>query len=137
VETVPGVSGGTVALIVGVYTQIIDSAAHVVSALRRLATGPNRWAATMAELRQARWRMLVPLLIGMAIAIFTVAGFMADLVEDHPVPTLAAFFGMVLASVSIPLRMAGVSGIRWHHVCFGLIAAAAAFWLVSLPPTTV
>lgn len=137
VETVPGVSGGTVALIVGIYTQLIDSASHMVSAVRRLITGPDRFALAGDELRQVNWKLLVPLLIGMAIAVFTVAGLMADLVETHPEPTRAAFFGMVLASVIIPLRMAGFSSIRWHHVLLGLVAAAAAFWLVSLPPTTI
>ena len=136
VETVPGVSGGTVALVVGIYTQLIDSASHVVSALRRLVTGPNRVAEAKAHISQVNWRLIIPVFIGMIATVFTVAGPMADLVETHPEMTRAAFFGMVLASVSIPLRMAGVRGIRWHHVLAGLAAAAATFYLVSIPPTT-
>lgn len=136
VETVPGVSGGTVALVVGIYTQLIDSASHVVSALRRLVTGPNRVAEAKAHISQVNWKLIIPVFIGMIATVFTVAGPMADLVETHPEMTRAAFFGMVLASVSIPLRMAGVRGIRWHHVLAGLAAAAATFYLVSIPPTT-
>src|SRR5690625_6096495 len=41
-ELVPGVSGGTIALVTGVYDQLIDSAAHVVLAAKRLVTGPDR-----------------------------------------------------------------------------------------------
>ncbi|MFA5607460.1 MAG: DUF368 domain-containing protein [Leucobacter sp.] len=135
VETVPGVSGGTVALVVGIYTQLIDSASHVVSAARRLISGPDRGRSALAELRQVRWRLIIPVFIGMLIAIVTVAGPMADLVDTYPELTRAAFFGMVLASVSIPLSMAGVRGIRWHQVLFGLVAGGITFWLVSLPPT--
>lgn len=137
VETVPGVSGGTVALVVGIYTRLIKSASHVVSAMRRLAMGPDRWIRAKAELARVEWRMIIPVMLGMVVAVFTVADPMANLVETYPELTRAAFFGMVLASISIPLRMAGIAGIRWPHVVAGLGAAALAFWLVSLPPTTI
>lgn len=136
VETVPGVSGGTVALVVGIYTRLIDSASHVVSAGRRMLTGPDRRTSAAAHLRQVEWRLVVPVLIGMAAAVLTVAGPMADLVETHPELTRAAFFGMVLASTAIPLRMAGVAGVRWYHALAAIAAGALAFWLVSIPPTT-
>ena len=137
VETVPGVSGGTVALVVGIYARLIQSASHVVSAMRVLVTGPDRGSRIREHLAAVEWKLIVPVFIGMIIAVFTVAGPMATLVETYPEMTRAAFFGLVLASISIPLRMAGVAGIRWPHVLAGLIAAAIAFWLVSMPPTTI
>lgn len=137
VETVPGVSGGTVALVVGIYTRLIRSASHMVSAMRRLAMGPDRWIRAKAELARVEWRMVIPVFLGMVVAVFTVADPVANLVETYPELTRAAFFGMVLASISIPLRMAGIAGIRWPHVVAGLGAAALTFWLVSLPPTTI
>src|SRR5690625_5979451 len=39
VETIPGVSGGTVALVTGIYEELIDSAHHLTAAARRLVTG--------------------------------------------------------------------------------------------------
>ena len=137
VETVPGISGGTVALVVGIYTQLIDSASHLVSAVRRLITGPNRWASAREQLRLVRWKMIVPVLIGMVIAILLMAGPMANLVESYPELTRAAFLGMVLASTLVPLSMAGVRSIRWHQILLGVVAAVIAFFLVSLPPTEV
>ena len=136
VETVPGVSGGTVALVVGIYTRLIDSAAHVVSAMRRLMSGSQRGARAGAQLRKVDWKLIVPVFAGMAIALFTIAGPMADLVETYPELMRAAFFGMVLASISIPLRMAGLPGLTWRHILYAVLAAGVAFWLVSLPPTT-
>lgn len=137
VETGPGVSGGTVALVVGIYARLIESASQVVSAMRSLVTGPNRATAVKSRLAAVEWKLLIPVFIGMLIAVFAIAGPMATLVETYPEMTRSAFFGMVLASISIPLRMAGVSGIRWHHALAGIVAAAIAFWLVSIPPTMV
>lgn len=136
VETVPGVSGGTVALIVGIYTRLIDSASHIVSALRRLITRRDSRSAEGVHTGKIEWKLLISVFAGMVIALFTVAGPMADMVHNYPELTRAAFFGMVLASISIPLRMAGISGIRIQHLAAALLAAAIAFWLVSMPPTS-
>lgn len=135
VETVPGVSGGTVALVVGIYTQLIDSASHFVSAVRRLVTGPNRLASAAEQFRKVQWKLVIPVLLGMAPAVFLAAGLVVDIVDTYPTLTRAAFFGMVLASIGIPLSMAGIAGIRIIHILAGIVAAAATFWLVSLPPT--
>ncbi|MGW9550734.1 DUF368 domain-containing protein [Citricoccus zhacaiensis] len=155
VETVPGVSGGTVALVVGIYHHIIDSAAHVISAVRRLITGPDRRAGAAGHLRLVHWRVVIPVGIAMVLAVFTVAGPMADAMESHPVQMRALFFGMVLASVAVPVRMmfqgltterfrAVASGrdpavvrLRPGHVIAGLGAAVATFLLVSLPTASV
>src|SRR5699024_12418482 len=73
-ELVPGVSGGTIALVTGVYDQLIDSAAPVVLAAKRLLTGPDRLPAALAQLRLTDGSLLVPVSMGMAPAGFTVAG---------------------------------------------------------------
>ncbi|GAA1144603.1 DUF368 domain-containing protein [Nesterenkonia lutea] len=140
VETVPGVSGGTVALVVGIYRQLIDSASHVVSAGRTLITGPDRWAGFRHHLRLVDWKIIIPVMLGMIITVFTVAGPMSTAVETYPVLTRATFFGMVLASIAVPLRMAledREGPLRMRHILAGILAAAVVFWLVSLPPTSV
>ncbi|GAA4757695.1 DUF368 domain-containing protein [Citricoccus nitrophenolicus] len=155
VETVPGVSGGTVALVVGIYHHIIDSAAHLISALRRLITGPDRRAGAAKHLARVHWRVVIPVGIAMVFAVFTVAGPMADAMEGHPVQMRAVFFGMVLASVAVPFRMMlqGLATERFRrvarggdpeevrlrpvHLIGGVLAAAATFLLVSLPPASV
>ncbi|MCH8562687.1 DUF368 domain-containing protein [Nesterenkonia sp. YGD6] len=140
VETVPGVSGGTVALVVGIYRHLIDSASHVVSAGRALISGPDRRASSMQHLRLVEWKVIIPVMIGMIVAVFTIAGPMSDAVEAYPELTRAAFFGMVLASIFVPLQMAWFdrSGpLKASHVLAGIAAAGLTFWLVSLPPTAV
>lgn len=135
VETVPGVSGGTVALVVGIYTQLIRSASAVVSAMRALITGPDRVAGAKRHLADVDWRVVLPVMIGMPIGLFTAVQFIGGWIEDHPELTRAAFFGMVLASIAVPLRMAGKLWAR--HWMAGILSAAVAFWLVSLPPNHV
>ncbi|GAA2120950.1 DUF368 domain-containing protein [Kocuria atrinae] len=136
VETIPGVSGGTVALVVGIYDELIDSASHVVSAGKRAILGPDRVAGVKENLAKVHWRMIVPVLLGMVLAVFTIAGPMSQAVEDHPEVMRALFFGMVLVSVAVPLRMAGRN---WRALdwVLGLAACLFAFFVVSIPPTTV
>ena len=142
VETVPGVSGGTVALVVGIYHQLIDSASHVVSAGRRLITGPQRGQEAKANLTAVHWGVVVPVMLGMVAAVFTVAGPMANLVETYPVQMQSLFLGMVLASIAVPVRMARQElapgeHIRGVHILGGVAAAVLTFVLVSFPPASV
>ena len=105
-ELVPGVSGGTVALVTGVYDELIDSAAHAIAALKRLVMGPNRGRGFTSQLRQSNWGLLVPVLLGMVSAVLLAAGAMADFVVQHPEHARGLFLGLVVASIAVPLLMA-------------------------------
>lgn len=107
-EAVPGISGGTIALVTGVYETIISSAGHLVTGLRSLLTDRAR---ARAELRAVRWDVLVPLLIGMAPTLVVALLLLGPAIEEHPVPLRALFFGMVAAALLVPARMLGV---RWR-----------------------
>ncbi len=137
VETVPGVSGGTVALVVGIYGQLIDSASAIVSAVRSLITGPERAQSFRTQMSLVHWSVVIPVILGMLLGLFTAVQFIGGWVESHPELTRAAFFGMVLVSLAVPFRMArGSAGGRLaaRHWLTGLVAAAVTFVLVSLPP---
>jgi putative membrane protein len=136
-EVVPGVSGGTVALIVGVYETLIGGAGYITTAVRFAITDLPRgrgMARASAELRKVEWAVVVPLLIGMATALVLGAKLVAPLVEDHQQYAYAVFFGLVLASLWIPFTH---SGRRWSGADYGLAAAVAvgAFLLTGMPPT--
>lgn len=103
-ELVPGISGGTIALIVGVYERLIDSGNHLVTGIKRLIAGPDR-SGWFGEVKKAEWTMIFPLLIGMVLTVFTMAGVMETFVTDHAVTARALFLGMVAASVSVPLLL--------------------------------
>src|SRR5690625_3533329 len=69
VETIPGISGGTVALVVGIYQQLIDSASALIHSVLSLVRGQRDEARAYWD--NISWRLLIPLAIGMVIAVFT------------------------------------------------------------------
>ncbi len=133
-EVVPGVSGGTLALVLGLYDRIITGADHFVRGAIALVRPGKGWAVTVAEMRQVHWSVLLPVLLGMIAAVVLGAAAIEPLLEDYPVGMRALFFGFIAASVAVPLRMADrVTGLRDWAVLVG--AAVLAFGLTGLPPS--
>lgn len=145
-ETVPGVSGGTVALMTGVYEDILTSAGHLIGGIRLAITDGLRGrglGASRAEFARVRWAVVIPIGIGMVIALVSMAHVMEGLLEDHPETMRALFLGLVVASLAVPLRhsiespgRAGSPG-RWsvREWAVAAVAAVAVGVLVSLPGT--
>ncbi|WP_336921720.1 DUF368 domain-containing protein [Aquipuribacter sp. SD81] len=133
-EVVPGVSGGTLALVVGLYDRLITGADHVVRAVLALVRG--RTTQAREELRQVHWSVLLPVGVGMVAAVVLGAAVIEPLLEEYPVGMRALFFGFIAASVLVPLRMAGgARGVRdWAVLVAAAIAAAL---LTGLPPSGV
>ncbi|GIG55351.1 DUF368 domain-containing protein [Demequina activiva] len=131
VEIVPGVSGGTMALVLGVYDTLIDSAGSLVR-------GAVAWARRDRDLARehmshVRWRVLLPLGIGMLTAIVLVAAAIAPFLEDHPEEMRALFAGLIVASLAVPIGMVE----RWRAPQYAIaaVAAVAAFLLTGLTGT--
>ncbi len=126
-DVVPGVSGGTMAFIMGVYQELIDAIKSfdlkVVGLLLRLQL--------RAAAERVNWRFLVALLSGIGVAIVTLAGILTWLLEQHPVFLYAFFFGLVLASIVA----IGVH-IQWSRAAVATLIAgtALAYWIVGLVP---
>jgi putative membrane protein len=132
-EIIPGVSGGTIALITGVYTRIITSASEAVRAFLLLfGFSKSRLIESGARFRAISWSLIVPLLIGMLTAIFVAAGLVEPLLEQYPTLTRALFAGLIVASLIVPIRLSG-SNWKIHEYGLAIIAALAAFALTSIP----
>jgi putative membrane protein len=138
-EVIPGISGGTVALLVGVYRALIAATADVVLALRQLvglAGKPPSASAFAGTLRSLPWGLLIPLGIGMVIAVVLGARILEPILETYPVQSRALFFGLILAAVYVPAHMAARErGWRFFDVSAAAIAAVIVFVLSGLPPT--
>lgn len=132
-EVVPGVSGGTIALIIGLYETLIGSAASFVKGAIALVRGRTDEARTLFA--AVHWRVIVPVGVGMASAVVLGAALLEPLIEQYPVQARAVFFGLVVVGISVPARMVG----RWSGRALALAAlgAVAAFVLTGLPPTTI
>ena len=129
-ELVPGVSGGTVALVTGVYDELIDSASHVIGAGRQAVSG--RLPAVRTELARTDWWLVLPVLVGMGAAVLTVAGVMESFVSDHPEHARGLFFGLVLVSILVPIRMLpDATRPRWVDALLVVAVAVATFLVVA------
>ncbi|MCW4386053.1 DUF368 domain-containing protein [Salinibacterium sp. SYSU T00001] len=134
-EIIPGVSGGTIALITGVYGTLIGSAGHlvrgvvafVVDGVRRRGQDRSR-----EHFAQVRWGVILPLAVGMFLAVVVAARMLAPLIEEHPEIARALFAGLIVTSLIVPARMVGWP---WHgrEWVAAAVAAVAAFAFSSIP----
>lgn len=133
-ELVPGVSGGTLALITGVYERLIDAANHVLTGVKRLVAGPGR-GSWFAEIKRAEWGLLLPLVLGMGLMVFSMAGVMETFVTGHPTLARGLFLGMVAASVVVPVLLVDRADVRTGARRVGavvlVLAVAAVFFLLT------
>jgi len=131
-EVIPGVSGGTLALITGIYSRLLNNIDALFKSLRNISN-PKIMARKLIALE---WKFLLPVFIGMAIALITTASFMEGLLESNPIELRAVFAGLVAAGIYIPYKMSvKVNGENWglRDYLLALIAALAAFFLTGLP----
>lgn len=128
-DVVPGVSGGTMAFILGIYEELIES-------LRTL--GEPRFLRAVLSLRVrdalelVNWKFLVAVGAGIGIAILTLAHSLEWLLINHPVFLWSFFFGLVLASVFVVAQRVK----RWSppRIVALILGAIGAFMLVGLVP---
>ena len=99
-DIVPGVSGGTIAFITGIYDTLLGSIRAVdLVFLRKLFALDIRGA-----WEHVNGGFLLALLLGIATSIFSLARLISWVLENHPVPLWAFFFGLILASALVLLR---------------------------------
>lgn len=99
-DIVPGVSGGTMAFITGIYDRLLGSIrAFDLQCLRLL------WQRRIADVwRHVDAGFLLALLLGIVTSILSLARLVSWLLAEHPVPLWAFFFGLILASALVLLR---------------------------------
>ena len=132
-ELIPGISGGTIALITGVYKRVIDSAAEAVRGIILLfGFSKSNLEKSTTHFKAMSWSLLIPMLIGMVTAIFVGAGIVEPLLEQYPTITKAAFAGLIAASLFVPITLSGM-GWKLIHYLVLLLSAGAAFAFTSIP----
>jgi len=129
-NVIPGVSGGTMALIFGIYERLIEVAGNAVRTGLALTRLDGR--AFVAGLRSLPWVFMVPLALGIVVAPIVGARFIPDAMDHWPVQSRALFFGLILGSVAVPWLRIRKPGFR--EIAFLLPAAALAYYLTGLPP---
>lgn len=135
-DIIPGVSGGTIALISGIYDQFIRAlgSAQLSHALALVNLVVFCWhaekrRAALAELATIEWNFLIPLGIGIVSALLIMTMAIPYILENYAYYAYAFFFGLILFSITVPLRM-----MRRRPAEFALlvVAAVAVFFLVGI-----
>jgi putative membrane protein len=124
-DIVPGVSGGTIALVLGVYERLIASVNAGSSALGSILKGDipsfKRWMKTVD------WAFILPLGTGILLAIVLLAHIIEDLLHSEPVLMASLFVGLVAGSILIAWRMikAPIRNHIWIALGTGVVVFAA------------
>lgn len=128
-DVVPGVSGGTMAFILGIYEELVMSI--------RAGARPPFWRALLrldirAALTAVNAPFLAAVLVGIAVAVLTLASALEWLLEHRPVMIWSFFFGLVLASIVTVRKRIG----RWTPALGAALLAGAvgAYLLVGAVP---
>ena len=127
-DVVPGVSGGTIAFISGIYEELLSTISNVnLSLLRTLKTSGIK-----AAWKQLNGSFLTALLLGIFVSIVSLAKVIKHLLESQPILLWSFFFGLVLASVIYIARQIT----NWNFKAFLILVlgAALAFFITTLNP---
>ena len=127
-DIVPGVSGGTIALVLGIYERLIASVNAGSSALGNLLKGDfagfKRW------LRIVDWPFILPLGTGVLLAVVLLAHIIEDLLHNEPVLMASLFVGLVAGSVVIAWRMIKMP--TRNHIWIAIGTGVAVFAALGL-----
>ncbi|RLD72518.1 MAG: DUF368 domain-containing protein [Bacteroidetes bacterium] len=129
-DVVPGVSGGTIAFITGIYEELINSIKGInLKAIKLFFTG--RW---ISFWKQINGNFLLAVFAGIAISVLSLAKVLEYLLENKPILIWSFFFGLVLASSYVVSRKIT----RWQYPkVIALVAGIGiAFYITSVTPTT-
>ncbi|QDU82171.1 hypothetical protein Pla110_39260 [Polystyrenella longa] len=126
-DIIPGVSGGTIALIVGIYERLVKAISHFdLTLLGHLKRGDFAAAVEHVDLR-----FLATLFLGIGTGIVSLASLMHYLLEHQQQHTMAVFFGLILGSSLIVARLIPEKK-AVHGICL-LIGIVVAYGIVGLP----
>lgn len=129
-DIVPGVSGGSIALIAGIYQELLDSInSFNLDNLRLLKSFQIKEFYT-----RLNGNFLLSLVLGILTSIFALSRVITYLMEVHPIPLWSFFSGLILVSAFLILKETK----KWNLVIVVSIAIGTAFawWVTNLPPTT-
>jgi putative membrane protein len=129
-DIVPGVSGGSIALIAGIYQELLDS----INAFN----WNNLLLLKSFRIKEFYFRLngnfLLSLVLGIMTSIFALSRVITYLMDNHPIPLWSFFSGLILVSAFLILKE--IKQWNWVVIVSIAIGTAFAWWVTNLPPTT-
>lgn len=128
-DVVPGVSGGTIAFITGIYEELLDSISKIdIDALKLL-----RQFRIKDFWEHINGTFLIVLLSGILFSVFSLAKLIIYLLEHHPIPIWSFFFGLIIISAVLVTKE--IKAWNWTVVLAGIVGTAIAYYVTVATPT--
>lgn len=127
-DIVPGVSGGTMALITGIYKELISSIDQI--SLKQI--GLLQKEGFTAFWKGVNGSFLLPLFLGIASGIIFLSGAITYLLDQHPILLWSFFFGLILASIYVLIKQFSLK--TFTHYSLLLLGFIIAFGITQLKP---
>lgn len=129
-DVVPGVSGGTMAFILGIYEELIGAIRSFDSRFLKLLFSSR----IKEALEHVSWKFLISLGLGIFMAILSLARILSWLLQNQPILIWAFFFGLILASVfTVSRHLSKLNLYTWIWMLLGTIGA---YFLVGMVPVS-
>lgn len=131
-DIVPGVSGGTIALITGIYGHLVEAISNIrFGFIKPLIHGDLKgfWNQLLEEID---FKFFIPLILGIGVAFLTLAKVVTYCMDNHTAMTFSFFLGLIIASAVILFRK--ISKINFKHVIAAIIGLILTYIFVSLNP---
>ncbi|MEX0988270.1 MAG: DUF368 domain-containing protein [Bacteroidales bacterium] len=127
-DVVPGVSGGTIAFITGIYEELIHSIKSIDMGAVKLFFSGN-WGSFWKHING---NFLLAVFAGIAVAVISLAKILEHLLESQPVLIWSFFFGLILVSSFVVAKRIKV----WDYARLMVLVSgiAAAFYITSITP---
>jgi len=138
-DLVPGVSGGTMALVLGIYRRLIAALGALTAAVTWRSLLRGRLHEAWRRVDGGLWRrvdggFLLAVATGIAAAILALPRVLHGLLDTYPISVYAVFFGLIAASVGVVVRR--IRARRRVATGFAVLGAVFAFTLVGVVPAS-
>jgi putative membrane protein len=129
-DIVPGVSGGSIALITGIYQELLNSINSFSFENLKLL----KHLELKTFYKAVNGSFLLSLLLGILTSVFILSSFITFLMKNHPIPLWSFFTGLILVSAFLILKE--IRKLHLGVLMAVLIGTALAWWVTNLPPTS-
>ncbi len=131
-DIVPGVSGGTIALITGIYGHLVEAISNIRFGFLKLLFKGDINGFINGLFDEIDFKFFIPLILGIGVAFLTLAKVVTYCMDNHTALTYAFFLGLIIASAVILFKK--LNQINLKNIVFALIGCILTFIFVSLNP---
>lgn len=133
-DIIPGVSGGTIALITGIYQRLIKGINNGINEILNIIRYifKNNWKNAKESLFKIDLKFFIPLLLGVGLAFLSLSRLIHYLLKNNTASIYAFFFGLILASVLFVFKKVEKKG--FSIILAFILGTIFSFWFIGLNP---